>query len=369
MIEDWKPYAERLADELTRSGIITDPALHKAVVNVPRHLFLPEFYAGRNGDDPIGRYYTEGSDGYLETVYSDMTLVTRHAEHRGWTWAVSSSTAPSLMLRMLHALDLLDAMKVLEIGTGTGYNAALLSERLGDRMVSSIDIDAGVISQAYRQLKAAGYDPVLGCRDGRNGYPDRAPYDRLIATVAFDYVPYTWVQQVRQGGVILADVRPPGATWAGALARLTVKADGSATGPLLECRAGFMPARTDPMIPGIADTPGIDKTTVHQRYTGVPGEALTLDGLALALWAALPGLSVFPGRDTVTLVAQDGSWAEVARQGASRFSYGGPSDVWTVVESVRSKWLGWGSPGPDRFGLTVTPEGQRLWLDDPNKQI
>lgn len=364
LAEDWKPYAVQLGDQLTRDGIITDPALHQAVANVPRHLFVPSFHpAAEAGYGPL---VTPSTPGYLRAVYSDQTLVTRLAEHHGGTFAISSSTAPSLMLRMLHELDLLDAMRVLEIGTGTGYNAALLSERLGDRLVCTIDVDADITTTAWRHLKAAGYDPVAGCRDGRDGYPDRAPFDRVIATVSFPRVPWPWVEQTVPGGLILADLRPPGALWTGALAKLTVD-DGTAQGCLLSCTAGFMPARHD-AAPGYPEPPPLDKARIHQRPTAVPGEALMTEGLGLMVWARLPGLIVYPGADQVTLIANQ-SWATVPRHRVGTVEFGGSEDHWETVEAVRATWLGKGSPTVERFGLTVTAEEQNLWLDHPNNHI
>ncbi|MEV4254208.1 methyltransferase domain-containing protein [Spirillospora sp. NPDC049652] len=362
--EDWKPYAVQLGDRLTRDGILTDPALHRAVVDVPRHLFVPTFLPSTSSG--YGPPVTSRTPGYLRAVYSDQTLVTRLAEHHGGIFAVSSSTAPGLMLRMLHELDLLDAMRVLEIGTGTGYNAALLCERLGDRLVCTVDVDPDVTTTAWRHLKAAGYDPVAGCRDGQDGYPERAPFDRIIATVSFPRVPWAWVEQTAPGGLILADLRPPGALWTGALAKLTVD-NGSASGHLLPCRAGFMPARHGDAS-GYPEPPALDKTRARRRATAVSGEALLVEGLGLMVWARLPGLIVFPGADEVTLIANR-SWATVSRRGVGPVEFGGSEDVWEVVETTRAAWLGAGSPTVERFGLTVTADEQTLWLDRPDNHI
>ncbi len=118
----WRPYAERLARELTAAGALTDPALRRALVNAPRHAFLPEFYAGGpQAGRRTGGSCTEESHGYLDLVYSDDTLVTQYIERHDWLWATSSSTRPSLMLRMLHELHLAEGLTVLEVGTGTGY--------------------------------------------------------------------------------------------------------------------------------------------------------------------------------------------------------------------------------------------------------
>jgi SAM-dependent methyltransferase len=92
--------------------------------------------------------------------------------------STSSSTMPSLMARMLEALDVRDGHRVLEIGTGTGYNAALLCHRLGPRNVVSIDIDPTLVAAARSRLADLGYHPTLVAGDGTTGAVQHGPYDR-----------------------------------------------------------------------------------------------------------------------------------------------------------------------------------------------
>jgi protein-L-isoaspartate O-methyltransferase len=86
------------------------------------------------------------------------------------------------MARVLEDLELADGMRVLEVGTGTGYNAALLSHRLGAQHVHSVDIHPCLIAAARNRLANLGYHPRLAAVDGTAGWPDHAPYDRIIAT-------------------------------------------------------------------------------------------------------------------------------------------------------------------------------------------
>jgi protein-L-isoaspartate O-methyltransferase len=117
-----------------------------------------------------------------------------------------------------------DGMRVLEIGTGTGWNAALLAHRLGHAAVTSVEIDPDITRQAAQALTAIGHTPKVVCADGSLGYPMDAPYDRVIATCAVSTVPYAWVAQTRPGGMILAPWAPP-ASRNDPLARLTVNDD------------------------------------------------------------------------------------------------------------------------------------------------
>jgi len=93
------------------------------------------------------------------------------------------------MIRMLEALDIADGQRVLEIGTGTGYNAALLSHRLGDHFVHSVDIDPQRVEQARERITRLGYQPTLGTVDGAGGWPAHAPYDGIIATCSVPAIP------------------------------------------------------------------------------------------------------------------------------------------------------------------------------------
>lgn len=295
--DGWKALAATLTDRLTSQGAITEQVWRDVVAAVPRHVFVPTFY----GDGEPPEVFDAGDARWLPQVYSDETLVTQRKEYPGqpgFSWSTSSSTRPSLMLRMLHLLDVRDGMSVLEIGTGTGYNAALLCERLGARHVTTMDIDPELTDTARRRLADAGYRPTVVTGDGPGGWPGQAPYDRIIATVAMEQVPYVWVEQTRPGGVILADIRPRGMTWAGALARLTVTDDGVAQGSLVPCTWGFMSARRRVALPGAPEVVAIDATTVRTRTSVVGGEALRTPGLSLLVWQRLPGVNAFPGPRT-----------------------------------------------------------------------
>ncbi|SDH72283.1 Protein-L-isoaspartate O-methyltransferase [Sinosporangium album] len=367
----WREHARRLADELASAGALTDPVWREAFVNVPRHVFLPSFYlrTGDPADDPrTGRRCSPESAGYLTAVYSDETLVTQYIEWGGWPWATSSSTRPSLMVRMLDALGVADGAAVLEIGTGTGYNAALLSERLGDRHVTSVDIDPGLVEVAEARLASLGLRPALAVHDGREGWPGRAPYDRLIATVAFDHVPMAWLEQVRPGGVIVADLRPAGAAWAGGLATLTVGADGTASGRMSASGSGFMSARETAGVPGFPRVAAMDRSDARRRRSRVGGKALLDPGFALVVWRHLPDMVVYPGGDKVTLVAGP-SWAENVTTGPAEVVFGGPRDVWAVVEDAYVWWEEQGRPGVGDFGLTVAPDRQWMWLRTPDGPV
>lgn len=155
-------------------------------------------------------------------------------------WPASSSSAPSIMNVMLHELRIEPGHSVLEIGTGTGWNAAVM--RQAGAVVTTVEIDSEIADHARASLTKVGYaDVVVVTGDGELGVPERAPYDRLIATAAVRTLPYAWVNQVRDGGLIVFPYT--GEHCGHGLGVLTVR-DGTAFGTIgSEGRAGFMPLR------------------------------------------------------------------------------------------------------------------------------
>jgi protein-L-isoaspartate O-methyltransferase len=151
---------------------------------------------------------------------------------------LSSSSQPSLMAKMLAELEVADGNRVLEIGAGTGYNAALLSYRLGDELVTTVDLDPEITESARQHLAAGGYYPTVVTGDGARGCPERAPFDRIIATCTLNSVPRPWLAQCNPGARVLA----PFAT---GLIALRVRDAGHAEGRFLHTPAYFVPLRGD----------------------------------------------------------------------------------------------------------------------------
>jgi protein-L-isoaspartate(D-aspartate) O-methyltransferase len=170
-----------LAEQLRASGR-AGPAVLAAFLAVPRHVFLPQIEAAQ--------------------AYKDTAIVTKSDARGLW---VSSSTQPAMMAIMLEQLRLAAGQRVLEIGTGTGYNAAVMATIIGNAgSVATIDIEPDVVDQARANLAAAGFaDVTVSCGDGADGVPSQAPYDRIIVTAgAWDLAP-RWLAQLDVGGRIV----------------------------------------------------------------------------------------------------------------------------------------------------------------------
>ncbi len=179
---------ERLVAEVLATSGIRDERIAAALRDVPRHLFLPHLPP--------------------EEAYLDDAIVTKR-DSEGQP--ISSSSQPAIMAIMLYQLDLAPGQRVLEIGAGTGYNAALISHIVGPSgAVVSVDIEADLVDRAREHLASAGHpDVTVVAADGAEGYPPGAPYDRVIATVGVSDLAPAWLHQTGPGAriVVPLDVR------------------------------------------------------------------------------------------------------------------------------------------------------------------
>ncbi len=180
-----------LVDTLKEASAIRSSEVERAFRRVARHHFLPEVNWGR--------------------VYQDDAIATHFAE--GTEVSVSASSQPTIMALMLEQLQVAPGMRVLEIGAGTGYNAALLAQLAGGgENVWAVDVEESFCAEARAHLAAAGVSGVsVICADGWEGWPGAAPYDRIIVTAnAHDIAP-AWFEQLREGGRLVLPWGAPNA--------------------------------------------------------------------------------------------------------------------------------------------------------------
>ncbi|WP_406466812.1 methyltransferase domain-containing protein [Streptomyces sp. NBC_01594] len=299
-----------MVQEMVARGALTDPAWRAAFEEVPRHLFVPYYFVTGTGGPE--RLWCEDPDParrtrWLHGAYADEALATRIRDGE----LVSSSSQPSMMARMLEELEMADGMTVLEIGAGTGYNAALLAHRLGDDAVTTIDLDPEITESARRHLAAAGRHPAVITGDGARGCPERGPYDRIIATCTLPSVPQAWLAQCRPGARILA----PFATGLIMLGVRETPHGRSAEGRFLHTPAYFVPLR-GAMPPPVR----------HPHTAGLPRRVADNELFLFLLTLTEPTLDP---REALSL------WQRERR------------------------------PERARFGITVRDGRQWAWLDDP----
>jgi len=187
---------ERLVERLQARGTIEQASTADALRSVPRHEFVPPDKRG--------------------VAYQDRPLPIGSGQ---------TISAPHMVASMIERLALEPGKRVLEIGTGCGYHAAVTAEVVGDENVYSVEYVPALADQARKTLTKLGYEIAIRTGDGHEGWPDHAPYDAAYLTCAAESVPPTVVEQIRPGGRVLA---PIGDTRQ-QLVLLTVQADGGTT--------------------------------------------------------------------------------------------------------------------------------------------
>ncbi len=354
---------------------------------IPRRVFIPDVI-----------WVDDSSGGTL-------VMLSKHADPDGWHAAVranspvitqvdfgeapsdqsssvpsSSCSQPSIVADMLEALDVRPAQSVLEIGTGTGWNAALLSHLVGERgRVVTIEVDPRLARDAQYALTNARFHPLVIAGDGLEGYLPGAPYDRVIATAALrELVPRAWLDQLRPGGRL---VTPWGTDWSnGAMLSLDLGSDNVARGrfsgdlAFMRVRSqrrelyGWTPATEEIERAQISTTEcrgsDLDRILNPEKGSFAIGARLTscclmvewdrhgelhhnleLDDAATKSWARLDANLNDPAPFTVRQL--------------------GPRRLWDETEAAYDWWHEQGEPVLDRFGFQCRGILQWIWLDDP----
>lgn len=347
---------EALVAGLRRDGYLHDPAVERAFLRVPRERFLPGIE--------------------LADVYRDDAIVIKSEGSVG----VSSSSQPAIMAIMLEMLDVQPGQRVLEIGAGSGYNAAILREMVGDNGdVATVDIDAEVAAWASERLNAAGYsDVAVRQADGADGWPDGAPWDRIIVTVGAGDIAPAWVEQLRDGGILVLPLGLGPAQAVVAFERRGERLVSRAVEP-----AGFIrmrgrmadswrPAEIAPGISAMTDQPleALDRLSMLLRTTpsAEPWPGSLRDGLyivsilagapVVALWSTNTEVSFFgpafgridPDGRSLALVAQ--------ADGAAQLLVFGDDGAASLLRADYDCWSRAGAPSIRDLRFAAWPRGR-----------
>jgi protein-L-isoaspartate(D-aspartate) O-methyltransferase len=273
------PVRERLAGSaaaLRAKGAIRSQAVQQAFASVRRDRCLTGFHTP-DGAVQVPQDSLPPAE-VLDRVYSDQALVT-HLDERGAP--ASSSSQPALVAEMLEALELAPGMRVLEVGAGTGYNAALLAA-ITTAPVITMDTSQRVVEEARAALGRLGLEGQVTVvhGDGYDGWPAAGPYDRIVVTCGCAGLSPRWLAQLAPGGLALVPVAHGGvhpimAAWR----------EGSTVRGRMALWADFMEA-AGPLghqRPAVLHTvPAAAEFTSHRRV----GPVLGWDGYA-ALWCFL----------------------------------------------------------------------------------
>lgn len=362
---DIEVHRQRLADALSARGCwpVDSPWVREAMSALPRDLFAPDRLWVWDGEDyaPVDR--ATAPERWVRAVFAGPydSAVTQVVDGL----PASSLSCVSVVADMLDALMAEPGHRILELGTGSGWNAALLAARAGAGHVTSVEVDAWLADAARERLKAAGAGVDVCAGDGAGGWPGGAPYDRLIATYAVDEVPWPWVEQTRPGGRL---VLPWGRL--GHIA-LTVAGDGRSASGWFQGLGMFMPSRGTGQGKPFHEVRG-DGQPDTQDTPSLEPHLLRDGNLLFALRVLLPDVRISTetsGTGTRAWI-HDGhsSWATLTPatdSGTAATAYrGGPRRLDDELTRAWQHWQAAGAPGLYDFGMTRTPTEQYIWTGD-----
>ncbi len=370
---------QQMVESLLQAGALQAPALAQAFLRIPREAFVPYFYE-QEATSPTMVWKLVCTDemsreNYLAAVYRNQSLVTKLDERR---WPVSSSSQPAVMARMLEALDVQPGQRVLEIGTGSGYNAALLATLTGEAsQVVTIERDAELAATAREALECVlgpGVTVIVG--DGVIGWQPEAPYDRIIATASAPTLPMAWVEQLRSGGTLVMDLQ-------GTLASGFLVVEKTATGVsgnFLQEPLHFMPLETEAITMPHTKLASLlqqgCQATFTQEDDAVFPEALFDPAFRWFVQWRIPGCQVSKRkqlqRDTESvihsiLVIEPASQTLVRFQkqqeeAAWRGEVFGSTQFWQELQQAYAAFHALGEPGQQQYQLVAEEEGPTLLI-------
>lgn len=367
-------YRAQFVAALQKMGAIRSATVTKAFSAIPRELFISLFY---EQEARVWVPYSKKTHGeqWLALIYRDEALVTLLDTQN---IPISSSSMPSIMAEMLEALDVQPGMEVLEIGTGTGYNAALLAQLTGDpRLVTTIEIDGTLAKQAEQMLHAY-VGPVQVVRSDGSDTQSYQQYQRIIATASAPGIPRTWYAQLVPGGRLVMPLQ--GSLNASGL--LVIEKD--ANGSFSPIPLSFMPMRS-------VNTPS--ERTARELFQMPMQEPIKGDSSNLPLVEALKGQHfrwflewIWPVTGTLSITymtLRDGRQALVlkdARQGAivqlslepSGFWSGqqhGAFPLWEHIVHNYGVYKELGEPHKEAFQISLNGEQASLYVSFGGKQV
>lgn len=358
---------------------------------VPRLAFIPDiiWVDDSSGEALVTLSRHSDPDGWHAAVYANSPVVTQvdfGEMPSGQKGSVPSSSCsqPSIVADMLVALDVWPGQSVLEIGTGTGWNAALLSHLVGEHgRVVTIEVDPRLARDAQHTLTTTGYHPLVITGDGVDGYLPGAPYDRVISTAALrEVVPSAWLDQLRPGGRL---VTPWGTDWSnGAMMTLDLAGDqvarGRFSGDLSFMRVRSQRRALFGWAPATDDIERAQISTTDCRGSDLD-RMLNPDKGRFAIGARLASCCLMVEWDKHgelhhNLELDDAATKSWARLDANLNDPApfivrqlGPRKLWDEAEAAYDWWYEQGEPGLERFGFQCRGGLQWVWLDDPDNVV
>ena len=343
-------HIENLFKEITKKSDFQPNVdwVKQALFNVPRHHFIEQYYddSAPNGIVQVGS--PNPTPEQLEQIYSDRGMMIREEPH-------SAASQPSLIFGMLKDLQLTHGHKVLEVGTGSGWNAGLIAFSVGDdSLVYSVDLQADLVEKARQHLNFVGFNRVnLRAGDGGLGW-DGETFDRVIVTVGSPDIPPAWIQSLTDDGILVMPLKTNGA---GDPILRFHKQGGKLTGKFTQW-AGFMnlqgnfKSSAEDVLEPSSDP--VVEALLQEESTSVPFP--TAFGTDCAFWLRLNGvpmqmLGEYKGQRGMHVVLLDKELPALyvpqsvyrTKTGKRMDVYGNPQLVDRFIEGIE-EWVSVGSP-------------------------
>jgi len=373
-------------DSITSDPTSLPESIRNALLAVPRHRFLNGWFRFEFDGLKLN-YYFINSDRDIPTpetlsaIYSDQALVTAH----DGTFPTSSTSQPSLVVQMLELLDITPGMRILEIGTGTGYNAALLATLGGEHSrVVTIEYQQAVAERASQFLQEDGYENVRVVHgDGFQPVTTEMPFDRIIATVGCSDISPHWLEQLAPDGMMLIPIQHG---FSHPLVRLTRDpVDARCANGRIVGRSSFMkiqgsldwdsPWHSGP-ISGFQEEPAwcrafpegmaVPETGEHPSSTENHHSFwLFLSLCTRKLWYDNEGYGlVDPASESIVKFTKQGIEGRSAKQDTPALE-----QLYEQLLSLHQEWKVLGSPAPSDYTLTFSPNGRPLATSvDPTRE-
>ncbi len=358
------PGPQMLVDSIRARGDTNDQRVLDAFLTMPRALFLPGV--------PLDQVYQD-----------DAIILKREADGT----VVSSSSQPSMMALMINQMRLQKGHNVLEIGTGSGYNAAIMQTIVEPGgLVTTIEVDPQLAEHAQDALQRARMSHVLVVQgDGATGYAPRASYDRILATAGIWEVPRTWVKQLKPRGMIVAPIWFEGQQYSAAFQRQPdgtlysernlpcgfVHLRGVAAGPVLDMRVGSGSLAISSGQLNRVDAVALQMLLNADAQDGHLGHVLSSSDY---IYSAMPFLALcLPEEDVFATysvlsdqqpygieghgfaVIAKGSACFVGAHEQGRAHVFGGADTLLAVQDGLNAWQAAGTPSVNRLRLRLTP--------------
>lgn len=361
---------QKLMTEITARHPNLDEAILTAFQATPRHHFVRQFYSWPSNE--LIRVDKNNLETHLPLLYANRALLLFKDQEKEWNSPISQ---PSLVLEMIGKLQLKTGHNVFEVGTGSGWNAALMAQIVGKSgSVYSTDIIPEMVASAQEVCQELGLDSVkLFAQDGGNGLPKGAPFDRIIFTVGTHDIPWALVDQLREGGLMLVVIQNPGG---GGDSLFLLEKRGNQLNSLEAEPCSFVSMQ------GISENPDISpidrsswsswETLRTQKIRQVPyywgGKGLSdfiyrTEGVRSFLGIVEPRFRLFvfsEGEDKggFGLVASDQQSAVIATSKAIT-AYGQHDLTDQMLDLIR-EWVTQGMPVPTNFRLEIYPSSKTV---------